>query len=200
MRLGNITKSFGEISVFHSFSADIPNGGSTLITGESGCGKTTLLRIIADLEKYSGEISDRPSGNISAVFQEDRLFEELSALENCFLVLSGKPRFDIAEALLSTGLSHDDITRPVKELSGGMKRRTAIVRALCPEFGTLLLDEPFKGIDPENLRKTASLIGKYSAGRTVLLVSHNIISEEEEELRLISGGSKISHISIPSRP
>lgn len=194
MRLVNISKSFGEKRVFEGFSADIPNNQLTLITGESGCGKTTLLRIISGLEDYSGDILDMPSGNISAVFQEDRLFQELSALENCFLVLPHKPRFDIAEALMSTGLSHDDITRPVREMSGGMKRRTAIVRALCPDFGILLLDEPFKGIDPVNLLRTAELIGKYSKGKTVLLVSHR--NESEEELQLISGGRETVRLCL----
>lgn len=173
MRLADISKAYGEKTVFHNFSAELPNGRTTLITGESGSGKTTLLRIIAGLEVFSGKITDRPAGNVSAVFQEDRLFEELSALENCFLVLSGKPSFDIAETLMSTGLSPEDIARPVKELSGGMKRRTAIVRALCPDFGLLLLDEPFKGIDPENTRRTIKLLKDHTAGKTVLLVTHS---------------------------
>ncbi|MGN0638021.1 MAG: ATP-binding cassette domain-containing protein [Huintestinicola sp.] len=173
MRLSNISKSYGDITVFDHLSAELPNGSVTQISGESGCGKTTLLRIIAGLEGYSGEISERPSGKISAVFQEDRLFEELSALENCYLVLKGKQPFDIAEALVSTGLSREDIARPVKELSGGMKRRTAIVRALCTDFGILLLDEPFKGIDHENKLKTAALIQAHTKGRTVLLVTHD---------------------------
>lgn len=173
MRLSNISKTYGDIVVFKNLSAELPNGTVTQITGESGCGKTTLLRIIAGLEDFSGEITERPSGKISAVFQEDRLFEELSALENCHLVLKGKPPFDIAEALVSTGLSGEDITRPVKELSGGMKRRTAIVRSLCADFGILLLDEPFKGIDNDNKRKTAELIKVHTIGKTVLLVTHD---------------------------
>ena len=173
MRLSNISKTYGDIVVFANFSAELPNGTVTQITGKSGCGKTTLLRIIAGLEDFSGEITERPSGKISAVFQEDRLFEELSAFENCYLVLKGKPPFDIAEALVSTGLSGEDITRPVKELSGGMKRRTAIVRALCADFGILLLDEPFKGIDSDNKLKTAELIKANTRGKTVLLVTHD---------------------------
>lgn len=173
MRLSNISKTYGDIVVFKNLSAELPNGTVTQITGESGCGKTTLLRIIAGLEDFSGEITERPSGKISAVFQEDRLFEELSALENCHIVLKGKPPFDIAEALISTGLSGEDITRPVKELSGGMKRRTAIVRALCADFGILLLDEPFKGIDSDNKLKTAELIKANTRGKTVLLVTHD---------------------------
>ena len=172
MRLSNISKAYGDITVFDDLSAELPNGEVTQISGESGCGKTTLLRIIAGLEDYSGEITERPEGKISAVFQEDRLFEELSALENCYLVLHGKPPFDIAEALVSTGLSREDITRPVKELSGGMKRRTAIVRSLCTDFGILMLDEPFKGIDRENKLKTAALIKAHTKGKTVLFVTH----------------------------
>lgn len=171
MRLSNISKAYGGITVFDDFSAELPNGKITRITGSSGCGKTTLLRIISGLERFSGDISDRPCGKISAVFQEDRLFEELSALENCLLAAK-KPPAVISAALMSTGLEKSDIYRPVKELSGGMKRRTAIVRALCPDFGILLLDEPFKGIDRENAVKTAELIRKRTEGKTVIIVSH----------------------------
>lgn len=171
MLLSNISKAYGGITVFDGFSAELPNGKITRITGSSGCGKTTLLRIIAGLETFSGDISDRPLGKISAVFQEDRLFEELSAFENCLLVTK-KPTFDIPAALIGAGLEKSDICRPVKELSGGMKRRTAAVRALCPEFGMLLLDEPFKGIDRENAVKTAELIREHSAGKTIIIVSH----------------------------
>lgn len=181
MRLTGINKSYGGTRVLADFDAVIPNDAACWIMGESGRGKTTLLRIIAGLEDFSGEIYDRPPGRVSAVFQEDRLFEELSPLENCFLVKRGGD-FDPESALLHTGLSREDIRRPAKELSGGMKRRTAIVRALCPDFGILLLDEPFKGIDPENRLKTAEIILARTAGKTVIGVTH-----DETDAGLIPG-------------
>ena len=145
--------------------------------GESGCGKTTLLRIIAGLEDFSGSISQVPSGGISMVFQEDRLFGALSALENCALV-SDKSGGDIRKMLISTGLSEDDITRPAEVLSGGMKRRTAIVRAMCRSCGILLMDEPFRGIDSENRIKTAEMISSNISGKTVIAVTHDITDTE----------------------
>ena len=75
--------------------------------------------------------------------------------------------------LISTGLSEDDITRPTEVLSGGMKRRTAIVRAMCRSCGILLMDEPFRGIDSENRIKTAEMISHIS-GKTVIAVTHDI--------------------------
>ena len=145
--------------------------------GESGCGKTTLLRIIAGLEDFSGSISQVPSGGISMVFQEDRLFGALSALENCALV-SDKSGGEIRQMLISTGLSEDDITRPAEVLSGGMKRRTAIVRAMCRSCGILLMDEPFRGVDSENRIKTAEMISRNISGKTVIAVTHDITDTE----------------------
>lgn len=187
MRLADICKSYGEKAVLKDFSAVFPNGGFSWVMGQSGCGKTTLLRIIAGLEEYSGSITQLPGGGISMVFQEDRLFGSLSALENCALV-SDKSGSEIREMLISTGLSDDDITRPADMLSGGMKRRTAIVRAVCRDFGLMLMDEPFKGIDSENKIKTAQLISRVCSGKTVIAVTHDIT-----DTRLIAGN--ILHIT-----
>ena len=118
-----------------------------------------------------------PSGGISMVFQEDRLFGALNALENCALV-SDKSGGEIRQMLISTGLSEDDITRPAEVLSGGMKRRTAIVRAMCRSCGILLMDEPFRGIDSENRIKTAEMISRNISGKTVIAVTHDITDTE----------------------
>ena len=80
--------------------------------------------------------------------------------------------------LISTGLSEDDITRPAEVLSGGMKRRTAIVRAMCRSCGILLMDEPFRGIDSENRIKTAEMISRNISGKTVIAVTHDITDTE----------------------
>lgn len=173
MRPDNISKSYGDVKVFDNFSAELENGKVTWIMGESGSGKTTLLRIIAGLEEYEGTISDMPSGNISMVFQEDRLFEELSAAENCLLA-SKASRSDISAYLAEAGLSSEEIDRPAKLLSGGQKRRTAIIRALVTNADIILMDEPFKGIDEKNKAGTAKLVSRLTEGKTVVAVTHDI--------------------------
>lgn len=189
MRLSNISKSYrgsnGEVTVFDRFSADIPDGEITWIMGESGVGKTTLLRIIAGLEEFTGEIV-LPDGGISMVFQEDRLFEHISAPDNCILAYPAASRSEVRAALMAAGLSEDETNRPVKELSGGQKRRTAIVRALLSDAAVILMDEPFKGLDRETRAKTAEIACRLLKGKTVIAVTHDISDTE------LMGGNIIS--------
>ncbi|MGN0666082.1 MAG: ATP-binding cassette domain-containing protein [Huintestinicola sp.] len=182
MTLRGIVKSFGDKAVLKGIDLDIPRGGVTWIMGPSGCGKTTLLRIIAGLEQADGEIAQRPEGRVSMVFQELRLFEELNAAENCALAAKHIKHSEICRVLEETGLSPEDISRPVKKLSGGMKRRTDICRALCSESELLLMDEPFSGLDAESRERTAGLILKMQNGRTVVAVTH-----DPEDTVLIKG-------------
>lgn len=138
-------------------------GHKTCITGPSGCGKTTLLRLLAGLLKpRSGAITGVPD-RVSMVFQEDRLLPWRTALENIAVVLP-TPAEKKAEEWLGLveldglGGSYPD------SMSGGQKRRVALARALAfggelPPGGRLLiLDEPFKGFDPELTVRMASLI------------------------------------------
>ena len=156
----DLCKSFGDKRVLDLFCAEIPQNGITAIMGESGCGKTTLVNIIMGFEKPdSGEISGLPS-RVSAVFQDDCLCEDFSALSNLRAVTSSKKRSkeELTEYLAAVGLSGDDILRPVRELSGGMKRRVAIVRALAADGDLVIMDEPFKGLDEETRRKTVDFV------------------------------------------
>ncbi|MGN0643032.1 MAG: ATP-binding cassette domain-containing protein [Huintestinicola sp.] len=181
MRLEGVCKAYGDKTVLSGFDMEAENGGVTWIMGVSGCGKTTLLRIIAGLEEYEGSITDMPKGKISMAFQEDRLFEELSPLENCLLA-GGKRGSKCSEMLMAAGLSEEDIKRPSGQLSGGMKRRTAIVRALCADFGLLLLDEPFGGLDGMTKAQTAELVIRECRGKTIIAVTH-----DPEDIKLIGG-------------
>ena len=128
--------------------------------GESGCGKTTLLRIIAGLEDFSGSISQVPSGGISMVFQEDRLLPWRTALENVALVRDGSS--GEAMCLLDAMELSAEAGKLPGALSGGMQRRVALARALNFDGDMLLLDEPFKGLDEAlRARVIAAVRGRF---------------------------------------
>ena len=131
------------------------------IMGPSGCGKTTLLHILAGLLKpCGGTVSDFPE-KTSVMFQEDRLLPWLNAYENVALVKSGKlPKWrgqddDPAQLLRQLDIAP---SMNIESMSGGMKRRVALARALAFESDALLLDEPFKGMDEDLMQRAAELI------------------------------------------
>jgi len=169
--LTNVYKSYGGKTVLHKFSHRFPAGRISCILGPSGCGKTTLLRLICGLtEADSGEIRGN-TGRFSAVFQEDRLLESLSAEKN--VLLTAAPCFSRADARqLLADLGIDDPGSRVRDFSGGMRRRVAIARALAADYDVLLLDEPFTGLDAESRVRCLEIIQKMTAQRTVICVTH----------------------------
>ena len=171
--LRSISKAYNGLAVFDNFSAVFPNGSITAVMGPSGCGKTTLVNILLGLTACdSGEISGIPE-KLSAVFQEDRLCEVFSPPANIRLV-TGKSRSDaeIARCLSALGLQ-DALNRPVSQLSGGMKRRVSLARALLAEYDLLVLDEPFKGLDADTRGMVMAYVKDQAAGKTVILVTHD---------------------------
>ena len=148
-------KAYGPLTVFEDFSHCFPGGQITVIRGRSGRGKTTLLRLIAGLERPdAGEIRGVPENGVAMVFQEDRLPEQLTAPACLRCVLRRTPHREarIAEALAALSLEGDS-DRPVRQFSGGMRRRVALARALLHPSELVLLDEPFKGLDEATLRQ-----------------------------------------------
>ena len=174
IELHSLSKSFDGRGVLQNLSASFPDGQITCIVGPSGCGKTTLLNLILGLlAPDSGEITGLPSGRIAAVFQEDRLIEHLSPLSNIRLVLRrGFPEGEILHALEAVGLK-DAARQPVRELSGGMKRRAALVRALLTDCPLIVMDEPFKGLDAETREAVIRFAKPRLRGRTALIVTHD---------------------------
>ena len=171
----NITKKYGERAALDNFSLKLEKNTKTVIMGESGCGKTTLLRIAAGLERCdSGEFSN--SENIALMFQEPRLLPWKNALENVKAVLK-KDSFHLADKyLLAVGLENDKKKFP-RELSGGMAQRVAFARFLAfaeyTQATLLLLDEPFSALDDDTAERMLDILKSFSENKTVLLVSHD---------------------------
>ena len=181
LRTCGLTKSYGDTLVLDKFSQTFPCPGTVALMGPSGCGKTTLLRLLAELERPdSGRVERRNAGGkVSMVFQEDRLLEVLTARENICAVLPAERRELAALCLARCGLGEAAELYPA-QMSGGMKRRLAIARAVAFAGDILLLDEPFKGLDLETKRLVMELVFSEVPGlpspkeRLTLLVTHDV--------------------------
>ena len=173
--LNNINKSFGSQRVLTGLSLCFEEHKTSCIMGPSGCGKTTLLHILLGLHKIdSGEVSGLNDKRPAVVFQENRLFEQQDAFTNIRAVLK-RPVSDetLAEEFNQIGLT-DYRNKPVSELSGGMKRRVAILRALLADDSNLILmDEPFKGLDEALKLQVMQYVKEKTQGKTVIFVTHD---------------------------
>lgn len=177
----NISKTYGDKHVLNCVSKEFPAGETTVIMGASGCGKTTLLRILLGLEKAdSGEVLGMP-GKAAVLFQEDRLCEDVSAYENIALVLERKAtraqketqKCQIELEAAQVGITVEDLKQNVMELSGGMRRRIALLRALLYDADCVILDEPFKGLDAATKQNVMQYVKEKTTGRTTFLVTHD---------------------------
>ncbi len=187
IKVNSICKSFKEQQVLNNISMSFLEGSITCIMGASGVGKTTLAYIIMGLlEADSGEIIGLSGKRISAVFQEDRLIEHWDALKNIKLVSNKDVNIEKVERhLREIGLTEYE-GKPVKALSGGMRRRVAIVRALLSEYDILIMDEPFKGLD-EGLKKQAiNYVKKNTKEKTLIIITHDRDEVDMLDAKLIT--------------
>jgi NitT/TauT family transport system ATP-binding protein len=188
----DIKKSFGTQIVLSNWNCSIPENKTTCLMGPSGCGKTTFFRILLGLtQPDSGAIYGMENQTITAVFQENRLCNYLNAIKNIQLVCRD---FDISRQKLEdifeqVGLDRSDLMKPIAELSGGMQRRVAIVRAIVPKSTFILMDEPFRGLDTENKKRVINCIHHMTGGKTLLISTHDFRDVESLNAELIEMGS-----------
>ena len=168
LRICELTVSFGEKRVLDSFSLTLPGEGITALAGPSGCGKTTLLRALAGFERAEEGGFTLP-GEAVLLFQEDRLFPWRRTGEQIADGLPRGRRQEVGKFLSRVELEGEE-DRPIQVLSGGMRRRLALARALACEGGVYLLDEPFTGVDKERAGRILERIR--ALGKPVLLSSH----------------------------
>ena len=185
----NITKSYGTNLVLSNFSHIFPDNKVTAVIGQSGCGKSTLLSVLMGiLPPDSGIV--KCSEPISDVFQENWLCKNLTASANLRLVTGkSKSKAEIAKELSEIGLDGCE-NKTVRELSGGMMRRVALLRALMAEYKVLFLDEPFKGLDLDTKKLVMNYCKEKIKGKTVIFVTHDsseceLLADETVELHPI---------------
>ena len=167
IKIENLTVRYDKV-VLDNFNMHFPQTGVFCIYAPSGTGKTTLLNAIAGLVKYSGRIE--VNGRISYLFQEDRLLNWLTARQNVMLL---EPTCDAAQKYIEAfGILEYENEMP-QNLSGGMKRRVALARTLAYDADIYLLDEPFKGLDEDNVKKVQNEINFLAQNKLVLVVTHD---------------------------
>ena len=180
LKLQHLTKRFGATPLFTDLCMEVD--APVVLWAPSGWGKTTLLRILMGLDTpTAGRV--RGVGRAAAVFQEDRLCPQLTALQNVTLVLPGSEKQykeQIEADFQQLGMDTAALALPAARLSGGQKRRTALLRALWAPSDTLLLDEPFTGMDPDTLAAAAALLRTRCGTEPVLLATH-----DREAIRLL---------------
>ncbi len=178
IKIEDLSFSYGEKPVIQGLDLSLPKHGVFALMGPSGCGKTTLLYLISGLLKPENGRIQRDSDKIAYSFQEPRLLEHKNALENVKFVLKDKNKEEIALAFLADlGLKAEAKTFP-RQLSGGMKQRVSLARALAFDGDISLFDEPFNGLDEAVKERAAALIRKKGENSLVILITHSFDDAE----------------------
>lgn len=211
----NVSKNYGDVEALRDLSLDFPRGQLTSLLGPSGCGKTTLLKIIAGLlEPTSGDIEVNgqpvtgPGDDRAFVFQDFALLPWANVLRNVAfgLELRGvakSERESIAEKYIANvGLAGFEKSYP-HELSGGMRQRVGLARALSVDSDVLLMDEPFSAVDEQTRRKfqedLLSLVA--NENKTFIFVTHSIeeaVYVSDQIAILLPRPSRVSDIIRPT--
>ncbi len=213
MQVLDLHKAFGGQPVLRGVNLDIPEGSLLAIIGPSGCGKSVLLKHLIgllrpdhgrvlvdgiDLTALRGRALNRMRERFGVLFQGGALFDSLTALENVAFPLREKTRLapaairDRAQAeLTAVGLAGKEDAYPA-ELSGGMRKRVALARALVTDPAIVLFDEPTTGLDPIMVHTIHDLIAAahHRSGFTGIMVSHEIpeVFEVADRVAMLHGG------------
>jgi len=168
-----LAKSFDDQLVFSHLNMHIEEGERICLMAPSGSGKTTLLRILLGLESYdSGTLINPHTSSMAFVFQEDRLCDALSAVDNVALVCKPGVSRRSLRAMLCEVLPNEVLDKQVAYLSGGQRRRVALVRAFACDAHLLVLDEPFSGLDSETRSEVAQFMLRHQNNATLLVSTH----------------------------
>jgi NitT/TauT family transport system ATP-binding protein len=173
IKIDNLTKSFGDKIILENISLDIKKGDRIAILGQSGCGKTTLLN---EIKNGTNKAISKQYKEYSIVYQEPRLLPWQTVLENVTLVCNDEQK---ARSFLHSVELGEHLDKIPCEISGGMKQRVSIARALSMEPEVLFLDEPFSALDlrirVNLIQMLARELSRISTLKGLIYVTHNIL-------------------------
>ena len=212
LTIGHLSKTYANgTEALRAITLDVPAGTITAVIGGSGCGKTTLLRLIAGLDRASsgriaidGETIYAPHPAAGIVFQEPRLFPWLSVEDNVAFgiayIAAGERRARVEAVLHRVGLI-DYAKRLPRELSGGQQQRVAIARALSNQPSLLLADEPTGNLDT---RTSVDIMGVFQKlndqGMTIVMVTHELdIAQYTKRMVVMRDGKVVGDTPVPKR-
>lgn len=175
IKIVELTKKYGQKTVIDKLTMCLPDKGCIALCGVSGCGKSTLLSILAGIEKYnSGSVSPLPGTfSVSMSFQDPCLLPWRTAAENVNIVLGDKKETLPQALCLLQKLGIDSTDAYPDQLSGGMKARVGVARALARKSSVYLFDEPFAALDDSTAETVAHVIHEYTSDALSLMVIHN---------------------------
>ena len=186
LTLKNVTHAYEGHTVIENLSFTFPTSGIVALMGASGMGKTTLLRLLCGLEAPTSGQVENNCQKTAVSFQEPRLIPNLTCLRNLTFVMENEKQSDTARALLAAlELSDYENERP-DALSGGMKQRLSLARALVTNADLLLLDEPFSALDEALKSRVIPLVKSANPNGLTLVITHDKAEAEALGATIIS--------------
>lgn len=188
IRIKGLKKSFGDTVIFNGYDLEVADGEFVILSGNSGCGKTTLINMIGGIEPLDGgeiHVGDyklerkRPSpsffqAKVGFVFQNFGLVENKTVRQNLNMVdKKFRSEYTLEETLQAVGMS-DKIDEKVYRLSGGEQQRVALARLMLKKCDVILADEPTGSLDWENAKVVIGVLEKlHHMGKTIIMVTHD---------------------------
>lgn len=189
INIKNLTKYYEDKKILDNFNLHVEKGKKILVQGNSGIGKTTLLRCISGLESYNGSIS--VDGSLSYIFQENRFMPWLTIRENFYLPLRLKgldisDYNSIIEDICKSLDVLEHLDKHISQVSGGQLQRLSIVQGMLLDTDVILLDEPLKSIEKELYNKVYDYIIKWATenDKTLIYVSHENVNIQDFDIVL----------------
>lgn len=182
IKIENLNISYKDKEIINNFNENILKKEKVALLGLSGIGKTSLINALMGLVDYTGTISFLEVPKYAVVFQEDRLLPDFTVYDNVKITATNLSNAEINQYIQRFNLNPKAL---ISTLSGGMKRRVAILRAILAPSNIIIMDEPFKGLDNDTKELVMSTVKEKTSDKTMIIVTHDLSEARFFDCRII---------------